>query len=157
MPTDQDRVWDMMDEIDFCMFVTNASGRLRSRPMSSIIKRDEGYVYFLANARDAKDEEIASDPKILLAYSNGSSQFVSAEGTARISADRVLVKRLWNPGAQAFWPAGPDNPDIIAIIVRPSTAEYWDGPGTVVSSVKFAYALMTGATPAMGENAKVGM
>jgi general stress protein 26 len=145
----------MMRKIDYCMLVTNAGGRMRSRPMSSIVKQDEGYVYFLSDARTAKDDEIARDSQILLAYSNGSSQFVSAEATAQLSKDRALIKRLWNPGAQAFWPSGPDDHNIVAIIARPANAEFWDGPGSVVSSVKFAYALITGTAPDMGENSKV--
>lgn len=155
MTTDQDRAWKLMSEIDFCMLVTNGSTGLRSRPMSSLVKQDEGYIYFLADQRAAKDDEISDNRTILLAYSNGTSQFVSASATANMSRDRDLVKRLWNPGAQAFWPTGPDDPNIVVIVARPSQAEFWEGPGSVVSSVRFAYALLTGTSPDMGKNSKV--
>ena len=76
-----------------------------SRPMSSIVKPEEGKIYFLSDQRTAKDDEIAARPEVLLAYGNGASQFVSTRAHAVLSSDRALIKRLWNPGAQAFWPA----------------------------------------------------
>lgn len=157
MPADQDQAWAMMSEIDFCMFVTTSATKIRSRPMSSIVKKDEGCIYFLTDARAAKDDEIANNPNILLAYSDGASQFVSVEAKAELSSDRALIKRLWNPGAQAFWPSGPDDINIIAIVARPSFAEFWDGPGNVVSTVKFVYALVSGTKPDMGQNSKVNL
>jgi hypothetical protein len=39
--------------------------------------------------------------------------------------------------------------------VTPSQAEYWDGPGALVATVKMAVAAMTGNRPQLGENRKV--
>ncbi len=155
MTSEQDRAWELMSKIDFCMLVTSPSDGLRSRPMSSIVKQEEGHVYFLTDARTAKDDEIAINNNILLAYGNGGSQFVSTSATARLSDDRMLIKRLWNPGAQAFWPSGPEDPNIVAIVATPTSAEFWDGPSGVVSSIKIAFALITGTTPDLGANSKV--
>lgn len=104
---DQTRAWDLMKAIDYCMLVTHAGGSMHARPMSSIVKPDEGKIYFLSDARAAKDEEITANPDILLAYSDGKTKFVSALASATVINDRALVERLWNPGAQAFWPNGP--------------------------------------------------
>ncbi len=157
MASSLDQVWKMMEKLDFCMFVTQAPSGLRSRPMSSVVKKDEGRIYFLTEASSAKDDEIAASPNVLLCYGDGASQFVSTAGTAAVSNDRALIEQLWNPGAQAFWPNGPKDPNVIAIVVRPASAEYWDGHGTVVSSVKFAVALLTGTSPDMGSNHKVAL
>ena len=78
---DQTRVWDMMNDLDYCMLVTQTTTGLRSRPMSSIVKHEEGKIYFLSDTSGAKDDEIAKNPQILLAYSNGSNKFVSATAT----------------------------------------------------------------------------
>ena len=151
------RVWQMMAELDFCMLVTNSLAGLRGRPMSSIVKPEEGKIYFLSDQRTAKDDEIAARPEVLLAYGNGASQFVSTRAHAVLSSDRALIKRLWNPGAQAFWPEGPDGANVIAIVATPASAEYWDGNGGVLGSVKMAFALLTGTTPDLGDNSKVSL
>jgi general stress protein 26 len=152
---DQTRVWDLMNDLDYCMLVTQTTNGLRSRPMSSIVKHDEGKIYFLSDTNGAKDDEIAQNPQILLAYANGSNKFVSTTATATISSDRELIKRLWNPGAQAFWPEGPDASNIVVIVAQPTGAEYWDGSNALVSTVKFAMAIVTGTKPAMGDSEKV--
>lgn len=151
----QTRAWELMKKLDFCMLVTHAEGGLHARPMSSIVKPDEGKIYFLSDARAAKDEEIASNPDILLTYGDGSSEYVATTASASISNDRALIARLWNAGSQAFWPNGPEDPNVIAIVATPVRAEYWGG--SALSSVKFAFALLTGTKPDMGENAKVSL
>ncbi|MGL4397463.1 MAG: pyridoxamine 5'-phosphate oxidase family protein [Hyphomicrobium sp.] len=153
---DQARVWDMIDAIDICMFVTHRGRDMHGRPMSSIGKRDEGVIYLLTETAAAKDDEIASDGTVFLGYSKG-SQHLAVSGAAKLSADRELVRRLWTPGAQAFWPNGPDDPNVVAIVVQPKMSEYWDGPSGVIAGVKFAFALVTGNVPDFGDNAKVAM
>ena len=60
-------------------------------------------------------------------------------------------------GAQAFWPKGPDDPQVVVIHVTPHNAEFWDGDSRIVSTVKFAVALATGTVPSMGDNKKVSL
>ncbi len=55
------------------------------------------------------------------------------------------------------WPNGPNDPNIVAIEVTPTTAEYWDGPNGVLAGVKMVLAMATGSKPDMGKNAKVAM
>jgi general stress protein 26 len=93
---------------------------------------------------------------VYLGYCNG-HRHLSINGDAELSDNRSIIKRIWTPSAQAFWPNGPDDPSIVAIVVTPHAAEYWDGPTGIVASVKMAFALATGKTPDFGENAKVAM
>ena len=155
--SDADRVWELSKQLDYCMFVTRSSQSLRSRPMSTIVNKARNCIYMLTSVGDLKDDEIARDPMVLLAYSNGSNIFVSVSGTAIIAADRTLVKELWSSGAQAFWPKGPDDPQVVVIHVTPHNAEFWDGDSRIVSTVKFAIALATGTVPSMGDNKKVSL
>jgi hypothetical protein len=41
--------------------------------------------------------------------------------------------------------------------VTPQDAEYWDSPGNLVSSIKVAFALLTGAHVDYGEHKKVSL
>jgi general stress protein 26 len=150
-------VWDMMKAIDYCMLVTSSGDGIRSRPMSSIVRQDEDAIYFITEAESEKVSDVQNHDEVLLNYSNGSSQFVSAMATARISRDRALIKRLWNVGAQAFWPEGPDTAKVVIITASPHAAEYWDSPSGVISAAKMAIALVRRTTPDLGENQKVRM
>jgi general stress protein 26 len=55
---DIQRVWDLTKTIGFAMLVTRDGGKLRARPMSADLERDENTIYFLTDARRHKDEEI---------------------------------------------------------------------------------------------------
>jgi hypothetical protein len=45
----------------------------------------------------------------------------------------------------------------MAIVATPESAEFWDGDSGLLSSVKIAFAALTGNRPSMGENATVTM
>lgn len=154
--SDISHVWDMVDAIDICMFVTKRGDEMHGRPMSTIGKREDGKIYLLTDKATAKDDEIEQDSAVYLGYCKG-PRHLSINGDAEVSSDRAIIKRVWTPSAKAFWPNGPDDPNIVAILVTPHAAEYWDGPNGIVASVKMAFAIATGKTPEFGANAKVAM
>ncbi|MGJ4953900.1 pyridoxamine 5'-phosphate oxidase family protein [Bradyrhizobium sp. HKCCYLS20291] len=154
---DQDRVWDLMKKIGFAMLVTRDGDRLRARPMSAYLARDENMVYFLTDARHHKDEEIARSPQVNLSFADAGSQtYVSLTGTAAISNDRAKIRELFTTTAKAWWDSAED-PNIRLLRITPDDAEFWDSPGTVVSYVKMAAAAVTGTRPDIGDNRKVSM
>ena len=154
----QEILWQIIRKIDYCMFTTRtAVGAMRSRPMSTIVNDQWNEIILLSDKNGGKDEEIKNDPEVLLSYSNGSSAFASVRGRAVISTDRQLIRDVWSAGAQAFWPEGPDDPSVFAIIVTPGECEYWDGNSGLLAGIKFAYAIATGGKPDLGENRKVSM
>ena len=157
MSKDQDRIWELVEKLDYCMLTTAAAGKMRARPMSSIPTPAEGVIHFMTSREGAIDEELAANSQVLLNYSDGSSKFVSISGVARIVEDRALIKRLWSSGAQAFWPNGPDDPSIIALAVSPIEADLWDGSNSIVAEVKMAFALGSGQAPDLGDRKKVAM
>jgi general stress protein 26 len=154
---DQDRVWELMKKIGFAMLVTHDGDKLRARPMSAYLARDENAVYFLTDARHHKDEEIARSPQINLSFADaGSQKYVSLTGTAVVSNDRGKIRELFSTPAKAWWDSA-DDPNIRLLKVTPDDAEFWDSPGTVVSYVKMAAAAVTGTRPDLGDNRKVSM
>jgi general stress protein 26 len=68
---DVDRAWDLMKKIGFAMLVTRDGTKLRSRPMAAYVERDHNAIYFLSDARRDKDDEIARDPNVNLAFVTG--------------------------------------------------------------------------------------
>ena len=154
---DQDRAWDLMKKIGFAMLVTRDGDKLRARPMSAYLARDENMVYFLTDARHHKDEEIARNPQVNLSFADAGSQtYVSLTGTAAISNDRNKIRDLFTTTAKAWWDSAED-PNIRLLKITPDDAEFWDSPGTVVSYVKMAAAAVTGTRPHVGDTRKVSM
>jgi general stress protein 26 len=154
---DIDRVWDLMKKISICMLTTRDGEEIRSRPMGAYVRREEGVVHFLTDARRHKDEEIAAHPQVCLAFANADDQkYVSVTGRARVSNDRAKIKELWSIPAKAWWDS-PDDPNIRLLTVTLNDAEFWDSPGTFVSYVSMAAAAMTGTRPELGDNKKVRM
>jgi len=154
---DTDRAWELMKKIGFAMLVTRDGAKLRARPMSAYLERDENAIYFLTDARRHKDEEIARNPGINLSFANASDQkYVSVTGTAVVSNDRAKIKELFSTPAKAWW-SSADDPDIRVLKITPDDAEFWDSPGSVISYVKMAAAAMTGSRPDLGDNRKVAL
>ncbi len=155
---DIQRVWDLMRKIGFAMLVTRDGDKLRARPMSAYLDRDNNAILFLTDARRHKDEEIARDPHVNLSFADaGKQKYVSVTGTAAISNDRARIRQLFSTPAKAWWDSAED-PNIRVLEITPDDAEFWDSPGTVISYVKMAAAVATGTRPDMGDdNRKVAM
>jgi general stress protein 26 len=152
-----ERAWELMKKIGFAMLVTHDGDKLRARPMSAYLDRDENAIYFLTDARRHKDEEIAQNQSVNLSFADaGSLKYVSVTGTAAVSNDRAKIKELFSTPAKAWWNSA-DDPNIRVLKVTPDDAEFWDSPGAVISYVKMAAAAISGKRPDIGNNRKVAM
>ena len=149
--------WDLMHKIGFAMLVTKHGEQLRSRPMAAHIDRDEHAIYFLTDARNHRDDEIARDPHVNLAFAdNSGTKYVSLSGTAAVSNDRAKIRELFSTPAKAWWESA-DDPNIRVLKIAPDGAEFWDSPGMIASYVKMAAAAISGSKPDMGDNKKVAI
>lgn len=154
---DVDRAWELMKKIGFAMLVTRDGDKLRARPMSAYLERENNAIFFLTDVRRHKDEEIAKNPGINLSFADASDQkYVSVTGTAVVSNDRTRIKQLFSTPAKPWWNSAED-PNIRVLKITPDDAEFWDSPGTVISYVKMAAAAVTGTRPEIGDNRKVTM
>src|SRR4029453_5248773 len=87
---DVERAWELMKKIGFAMLVTRDGDKMRARPMSAYLQRELNAIFFLTDARQHKDDEIAKNPGINLSFADASSQkYVSLTGTAVVSNDRA--------------------------------------------------------------------
>jgi general stress protein 26 len=153
----RDRVWELAEKINICMFVTWDGERQRARPLAANVDRDEHAIYFLTDVTGMKDDQIERFPIVTLAFADtGANKYVSITGRAAVTNDRTKIGELWTPDNKAFWDS-KDDPDIRLITVTPEDAEVWDSPGTIVSVVKMLTAAVTGAKVELGNNRKVAM
>ena len=151
---DQDRVWSVAGGAGFCMLVTMDGNQPWGRPMGVITRPEEGKLFMLTDKASLKDNQISRNPAVLLLF-NQKPDFLTLRGRAKLRTDRETVRELWSPGAQAFWPEGPEDRNVIAIEVSPQQAELWEGDNALLSTVKFAWAIATRQTARPGESKKL--
>ncbi|MFD1332314.1 pyridoxamine 5'-phosphate oxidase family protein [Methylopila musalis] len=156
---DAARVWDLVDDIGVCMLTSKDGDALRARPMHAMPDRDEGAIAFFTDARAHKDDEIAAEPSVCLAFAKpNSNAYVSLSGEATVSSDRAEIERHWSEMAKTWFPDGPSDPNLRLLTVRPQSAEYWDGKSNpVVVAFEIAKARYNHERPDLGDNAKVSL
>ncbi|GGA51091.1 hypothetical protein GCM10011385_00420 [Nitratireductor aestuarii] len=151
--SDPEKAWKIAENTRACFF--SVSGH--QMPMSAIVRKDEGAIYFLTDANSEKVGEIQDDHTVQLSFADHSANdYLVVEGQAQVSNDREKIRELWSTFAQAWWDS-PEDPNIRLISVSPNSAEFWDGPGSITASAKMLFAAVTGGRPDMGEKKHTGM
>jgi len=151
----RERLWELAEKIDICMFTTWDGQEQHSRPLSARVRKEEGVIYFLVDVSGRKNSEVEKFPAVSCAWSdNGNYKYALMTGKAAVSNDRVKIKELWSDFDKAWWD-GSDDPTIRLITFEPESGELWDSPGKAVALVKMVVAAVTGGAPEMGDNAKV--
>ncbi len=160
---DASKLWDMIKDIRLGMFTTrHGNGSLQSRPMTTLNgKDDRGAVlwFFMSRGSDSV-ADLTAAPEVNVAYADpGHDAYVSVSGRAHVVEDATKKGRLWSALAQAWFPGGPDDPDLALVAVSISHADYWDiKSNKAVRIFKIARAAVTGAPPTdLGEHTKVRM
>lgn len=153
---EQDRIWAAVEGFSNCMFVTRSGAELRARPMTPIPRAKDGVIYFIADRRGFKDDEIRSDTAVCLTFASGSVQ-LSLSGNAVVVDDTGLIKALWSPIVQAFFPNGVADPNVLAIAVAPTHGEMWEGQNMVTSMFKIAAAIATGNRAEIGQTTRTAL
>jgi general stress protein 26 len=147
LPADQ--VWEMIKSIDIAMLITHSNEGLRGRPMSTIPAQEKAVIYILTEASSTAAQEIGTQAEVFLSY-QGKGDHVALQGMARVNPDKGLVKDLWNAGAEAFWPQGPEEHDVVTLVIEPGHADVWDGPGILRGMASIVKGAVTGTSPDLG-------
>ena len=149
---------EMIKDIDFAMLTTVAEdGSLHSRPMSTQRAEFDGDLWFFTRASAPKVGEIEGEHRVNVSYAKPEDQrYVSVSGRAVVVRDRAKIEELWSPALKAWFPEGPDDPDLALLKVSVERAEYWDSPGSALAhALSFVKAIVTGAPANPGENEKI--
>lgn len=158
--TDIEKLARLMKDIDFCMLTTvSADGALVSRPMSANRNVDfNGDLWFFTYAHTHKVFEAKQNPEVNVSFADVKNQnYVSLSGTAELVKDKALMKTLWKPEYQAWFPEGVDTADLALLKVAAHRAEYWDSPNSVVSHAIALANIAMGQPVDVGENKKVDL
>ena len=151
-----DRVWDIIEAVGVGMLTTQFREGLRARPLEPRPDRAAGIIWFLTDARGAKDDEVAAAPDVgLVMIDADDSAYLSITGRAQVVRDIAIARRFWKE-TDAMWWTGPDDPNLCLLKLEPITAELWDGPASsAIAAFEFVKARLTGDEPNLGENRKV--
>ena len=159
-PEKIEKIAELINDIDIAMLTTvDEDGSLRSRPMRYRQGNDgfDGNIYFFTHASAHKVDEIQSDARVNVAFSNPKNQdYVSISGAAKLSRDQAKMKELWNPIFKAWFPDGLEDPDLALFVVKAEGAEYWDSPTSPVAHLYgFIKTKIQGEVQHVGEDEKV--
>ncbi len=152
------RVWDILEKTSVGMLTTRFAGGLRARPLDARPDREAGCIYFLADLRGLKDDEIEACPDVCFTVTNAKAKaYLSIAGRAVVTTDPARAARIWKKADDVWW-SGPQDADLCVIRLEPHVAELWDGPASGAEArFEFAKARATGEKPNLGENRKVSV
>ena len=160
----RERLWSLIKHIRFGMFTARhaSNSHLHSWPMTTLnssLDEDSSLWFFMSRSNEAV-ADILKDPVVNVAYVDpGSNSYVSVSGNAAVVEDSAKKAQLWSKMADAWFPQGPNDPDLALIQVRIVHANYWDvKESKIVQLFQLAKAAATGQPPTrMGEHAEVRM
>lgn len=145
-----DRLKELVKAAETCFFCTADVGSPTggTRPMNVRDVDDQGDLWFLSADDSHKNQAIAADPAVKLFF-RGSPHagFLALDGTATITRDKAIIKKLWSFPLKTWFTEGEDDPRITAIKVTPGDAYYWDNKhGSAVAGVKILLGAVIGQT-----------
>lgn len=151
-------VWSAIQTVRIGMLTTADGGELVSRPMASLVRPEDGCIYFVTRL-DGKVGELGQSAAVNLAYAETHKNlYVSVSGTAETSQDREKLRELWSMWVEAWLPEGPDGADVALITVRPSHAKMWDATSSrLIYAGKVLKAVATQRPPEGGTVFEVDM
>lgn len=154
-----DKLWELIQGIEFAMLTTHDGNLLRARPMATAQKAFTGDLWFFTRANAPKVDEVWTDQQVNVSYSDThKNHYVSVSGRASLVRDKATITQHWNPIMKAWFPKGIDDPEVALLKVHVEQAEYWDTPSsTMVNVFGYVKAAITGRSPHPGEVGKVTM
>ena len=156
-----DELYELIDGIEVAMMTTRrADGHLVSRPMQTQKRQSFADLWYVTDIDAHKLDELRTDPHVNLAfYRDRTREWVSVSGTATISQDRDLVRRLYKPDWRAWFgdaggarDGGPDDPRIALVVVDAHSVTYLkvDKPKPLML-FEVVKGVVTGSRPDVGE------
>lgn len=130
MATTEDRrkIWKQIEGTRFAFFTTvSEADGLRARPLTTQRVDGETTVWFFI-ARDGDlARDVEANSRALLTYSNeGDSFYASLSGAARVLVDPIQAKAMWSKLNEAWFPGGPEDPNLALLRVDVDHGETWE-------------------------------
>jgi general stress protein 26 len=150
------KVTDIINDSHIGMFTTiNEAGALVSRPLAVQEVKDDGDMWFFTSANTSQVAHIRANPAVNVSFGKR-TEWVSVAGTAEVVTDRQLIHDMWNQVVEAWFPDGPDTPEVVLLHVDSDSAEYWASPGgTAATVLQWIKSKVTKSRMSVGESGTV--
>jgi general stress protein 26 len=113
------------------------------RPMLPLLIPNDSHIYFLTHQSSRKVTQLAVRTQVGLSIVTANC-FVVAAGSAQLSRDPELIRRLWSPTYRAWFPEGKDDREATVIRVAVERIDYWEPPSSrIVRLVQAVKAVVT--------------
>ena len=110
--------------------------------MLPLLVQDDPHIYFLTHQSSRKVMQLAVRPQVGLSIIS-THCFIVVAGSAQLSRDPELIRRLWSPTYRAWFPEGKDDREAAVIRVVVEQIDYWQPPSSTVSLVQAVTAVLT--------------
>lgn len=136
---------DLLKKFRFAMLTTRGhGGELRAHPLTVQETEFDGDLWFVIGRHASAVEDIAHHDAVGVSFSS-SDAWLSISGTAHVVDDLAKLRELWGPTLEAWFPNGPEDPEVTLLKVDAEGAEYWDSPGgRIASAIAFVKHKVTG-------------
>ena len=154
----QQELWERIEEVRTAMMTTvELDGSLRSRPMWTQGDEFDGSLWFFASDDGALADELTREPRVGLSYGAPDKDlYVSVSGRAELLHDKARAEEMWNTFAQAWFPGGVDDPNLVLVRVDVEQAQYWeDKKPKVLQFAEIVVGAVTGNPPKSGDEKKL--
>ena len=125
---DQQALWKRIEDLRVAMLTTlDRDGTLSARPVTTQRVEPDGTVWFFISASGGIAADLARNEHVNLCYMNVSDDiYVWLRGTGALVDDIIKIKDLWSPMAAAWFPKGPEDPNLGLLKVNVDRGDYWD-------------------------------
>jgi general stress protein 26 len=93
--------------------------------MLPLLVLDDPLMYFLTHQSSRKVAQLAVRPQVGVSIVSANC-FVVVVGSAKLSRDPALIRRLWRPTYRAWFPEGRDDREATVICVEVTRIDYWE-------------------------------
>jgi len=158
---DREALFERIKDIRFGMLTHRGdNGILHAHPLTTLNKEIEqqGQLYFFIPRGQELHQRLQADSQTNVSYANPEEDcYVSISGNATFIEDKKRKEELWTPMAKAWFPEGPEDPNLVLLAVQIRHAEYWDVKESKMTQLfKMATAALTGERPkGLGEHREV--
>ncbi len=153
--TELEKLNELLKKFRFAMVTTRAEdGSLHAHPLTVQESEFDGDLWFVIGRHASAVTHIGLDPAVGVSFSSNDA-WLSLAGSAEIVDDRAKLRDQWNPVLEAWFPDGPEDPDVTLLKVNALSGEYWDSPGGRLTTVlAFVKHKVTGSALDTGDNEK---
>jgi general stress protein 26 len=150
-----DTLNELLKKFRFAMLTTRADdGALHAHPLTVQETESDGDLWFIVGTHASAVAHVRRDPKVGLSFSSDST-WLSLAGEAEIVDDLAKLKELWSTSVEAWFPDGPESPDVTLLRVNTLSGEYWGSAGgRIATAIALVTSKVTGERPRGAENDK---